>query len=469
MQVELAKVRVTPLCDPLTPSDPSPEGSGGDPAAATGGAPPVTAAASGGIGAAGAAAAGAVAGGAGARTNAGGGEGSDLRGAAVAGGVPPQALINEDTMVWDESATQHPVEPPPAALGSGSGSGSMAPTGFAAALAATRPLAGGSSYLSSILAAAFGTARSGSGSRSGTEGSKAEAPPQPPPAAVETVAQRSGSGSHPDPTQIGTDVVMAEASPPRPPGSTLDLPPTPAVRLLPPPLSLLRCAYPLLQYSAFLLDEEWKHRGSSLMTQMATCLLLAGEPLPCLLDEALEVQRKGTETMSGYGSGAEPQSNIHQPTALDDGGGGPSPALRRLCLDYSLSAVRLSQAIPAAGRGGLLNPMYNLHALRLDWLLEATPLGGATPRGGPSSEEDGEDGEGGEGGRLGEEILGMVGSCCFRPQTPSALLALGSGSGSPLEARWRLLLEDCMAAMRWCIDVYRLAGEHHPARRQLAR
>ena len=268
---------------------------------------------------------------------------------------------------------------------------------------------------------------------------------------------------------MDTDVVMTEASPPRPPGSTPDQPP--AVRLLPPPLPLLRCAYPLLQYSACLLDEEWKHRGSSLMTQMATCLLLAGEPLPCLLDEALEEERKNTETMSGHRSRAEPLSNIHQPNALD-GGGGPSPGFRRLCLDYSLSAVRLSQAIPAAGRGGLLNPMYNLHALRLDWLLEAKPPGGVTPRGGPSAEEDGEDGEGGEGG-LGEDILGMVGSCCFKPQTPSALLALGSGSGSgsgsPRAARWRLLLEDCMAAMQWCVDVYRLAGEHHPARRQLAR
>jgi hypothetical protein len=157
-------------------------------------------------------------------------------------------------------------------------------------------------------------------------------------------------------------------------------------------------------------------------------------------------------------------------------------------------------AVRLAGRhqqGGLLNQMFDLHVTRMDWLMEVRAWRGWPPRGRAAvAEAAGEEedlrggaspgqvaaaaavttkttspvqGSGGGGGGdddddgLFEGVVDLVGCCCFEGSR--------SGSGSPpsLEHRWRALLEDCMAAMTWCIHVYSPAGQHHPARRQLAR
>lgn len=222
-----------------------------------------------------------------------------------------------------------------------------------------------------------------------------------------------------------------------------------------------------------------------------------------------------------------------------------SLAWRRDCLASHALAVRLG----AKHEGGLLQPLMELHARRLKWLLELGPPS-AWRQGTAQAREDGAEAAaagqqaqarqgGGSGGRgeagLGEghavAVLQLVAEFCFRPETVVALhadrlraalhsqqqgsqgqqqqgsqapqqkgtlqaqengavmaqssAAVGHSSGAavpaalsslephlkPLDAAalWQLLLQDCMAAMRWVAETYRPAGQYHRARYELAR
>lgn len=222
-----------------------------------------------------------------------------------------------------------------------------------------------------------------------------------------------------------------------------------------------------------------------------------------------------------------------------------SLAWQRDCLASHALAVRLG----AKHEGGLLQPLMELHARRLKWLLELGPPS-AWRQGTAQAREDGTEAAaagqqaqarqgGGSGGRgeagLGEghavAVLQLVAEFCFRPETVVALhadrlraalhsqqqgsqgqqeqgsqapqqkgtlqaqengavmaqlsAAVGHSSAAaapaalsslephikPLDAAalWQLLLQDCMAAMRWVAETYRPAGQYHRARYELAR
>jgi hypothetical protein len=103
---------------------------------------------------------------------------------------------------------------------------------------------------------------------------------------------------------------------------------------------------------------------------------------------------------------------------------------------------------------GLLDPLYSLHSARLKLLLQQVSMGGQALC---SSEK-----------RL--EVLQDVGRYCFRAETQNVLAGLAEASGAGPSESWQLggemertLLEDCMMALRWCLDKKKL---FHPASRR---
>lgn len=154
-------------------------------------------------------------------------------------------------------------------------------------------------------------------------------------------------------------------------------------------------------------------------------------------------------------------------------------------------------AYAARHDGGVLLPLYALHAARMRALLAmpsarrwAAPGGGHGGDGGSSARRRQ---RGGRGGREPSckpeeerELLGLLGEYCFLPATNRGLCSPGLGGGSgagrgraggsggtpaaaeggadaELAADWRRLLDDCCAAMRWCLEKDR--GFHRAAHR----
>lgn len=136
----------------------------------------------------------------------------------------------------------------------------------------------------------------------------------------------------------------------------------------------------------------------------------------------------------------------------------------------------LARACRAASAtdGGVLRPVYALHASRMRLLLgmpAARRWGvvcgssggrsssrGSTRRAEPDAAEE-------------RQLLGAVAAHCFLPSTSSQLRSLGSQAASAgdaeLQADWRALLADCCAAMQWCVDKDR--GFHRAAYRWAGR
>lgn len=119
--------------------------------------------------------------------------------------------------------------------------------------------------------------------------------------------------------------------------------------------------------------------------------------------------------------------------------------------------------------GGMLYPLYALHASRMRLLLAMPSAarwagnGGGRRRGG-EREQQGSEQE--------RELLQLVGSYCFLPASHTCLNSPSQQARRPtaaaadeeLKEDWRGLLEDCCAAMRWCLDkdrTYHRAAYRH--------
>lgn len=123
---------------------------------------------------------------------------------------------------------------------------------------------------------------------------------------------------------------------------------------------------------------------------------------------------------------------------------------------------------------GVLLPVYALHASRMRLLL-AMPSAPRWAHGGGSTSNMG--GQAGRSSRRGgrsscaqrtqqegpqaeHQLLQLVGSYCFLPASNTSLRSPGlkrrrlaeAEVEKELQADWQALLEDCCAAMRWCLD-----------------
>jgi hypothetical protein len=126
-------------------------------------------------------------------------------------------------------------------------------------------------------------------------------------------------------------------------------------------------------------------------------------------------------------------------------------------------AAAAAAADPAAG--GVLMPLYALHAARARLLL-GLPAARAWCGGGGSG-----GGSGGTPPASAEEVhtLRLVGSYCFLPGSHAALSGAAGPPSRGLAAdptsAVRVLLADCVAAMRWCLE--REPGFHRAAHRRV--
>ena len=123
--------------------------------------------------------------------------------------------------------------------------------------------------------------------------------------------------------------------------------------------------------------------------------------------------------------------------------------------------------------GGVLLPVYALHASRMRLLLgmpaaqRCAADGRQQPQGGGgngTSRCHSREREQQQPGQAGEEqraLLHLLASYCFLPATSTGLRSLSQAAPASLpeaeaeaapQAAWQSLLEDCCAAMQWCLD-----------------
>ena len=384
MQIELARIGVTPMCEPLMPPMAPP------PPAATAPEPPLPP--------------------------------PPVLPTSPAAPALPYSNVpmgpSEDTVMWADTLTQHPPDPHVAATVEGA----PAPTavGFSS-------FGRGGGALGTV--AEEGVADVAVVGPTLVEGDEAAG------LAGLMHGRTEGAGDG------GNDVAMteAEALPPSPSQQLLPLPaeaeaspPAPPQRRpLPPRAELLRCAYLLLQHSACLMEGEWPSLGSSLHSSLATCLSLAREVLPTVQQAPMSIR-------------------VDDAPLEEDGDDDGGLSWRRACLGHLVSAVRLGDEY----EDGLLHPLYLLHAQRLEWLLEL---------GHPATWEEQH-----AAAERPWQVIELVSENLFLPSNLDGKLR-GSCPGRPGGLLWRQLMGDCMEAMRWCMDVYRPAGQYHVAVHQLSR
>lgn len=114
--------------------------------------------------------------------------------------------------------------------------------------------------------------------------------------------------------------------------------------------------------------------------------------------------------------------------------------------------------------GGMLYPLYTLHASRMRLLL-AMPSADRWACGGVRSARQAQ--RSGrrrdwqqQGGEQERELLQLVGSYCFLPASNTSLNSPSQRARMPaaavaeeeLREDWQGLMEDCCAAMRWCLE-----------------
>lgn len=139
--------------------------------------------------------------------------------------------------------------------------------------------------------------------------------------------------------------------------------------------------------------------------------------------------------------------------------------LRKLGFNPALWLDHLANACRCAARndGGVLLPVYALHASRMRLLLgmpSARRWAAAPARGGHSSRRRQEAAEASVEER---QLLRAVAAHCFLPTTSHQLNSPGEAargalpqlSEAEVQADWRGLLEDCCTAMQWCLDKYK--------------
>ena len=139
------------------------------------------------------------------------------------------------------------------------------------------------------------------------------------------------------------------------------------------------------------------------------------------------------------------------------------PMIARAC---HAASVGQQQEEGGCGGGALL-PLYALHAARLRLLLALPAAQRWLVRAAPGHSRQWS-AEGGAGSGLEEqrELLQLLARYCFLPTTNQALVQGSSDlpcaashaaaevpyAPGELRHRWQLLLEDCCAAMQWCLD-----------------